>query len=376
LGPVHAAAVQTILEKEEKPMPPHSDSASRTTRRSLVLSATALAGLGVGAGLLGVSDALASGGQLQEASQPVLVHLHNFSLNGPHAGLLDGRHLMTRVAFIPPGQHAVTINGKKYFDHSDAGIEAGAQRVAKHLIFHNAKFGFFDVELFTSVNVPSSVGYNPWVDKGHAALYYPGAREALRKEAVRYHMRLVGRVRQLRASVGFEAGEYNIPRNLNWYHRDNSSAKTSLTRKEVSDLGSTLLPMLSFIGPQAQLLIDQRMSDGIRSGAFTDDMLIYWHAESVRIRRQALGNNVRIMPTIWPRLFPLGGASLPNGSAALRPGFMRKFCNALLDAGAQGFVCWTPSGDRSLSSSDQQAMSRSWSEVVDVARARGFAAVT
>jgi hypothetical protein len=55
----------------------------------------------------------------------------------------------------------------------------------------------FDVEHFNSVNVPASVGYNPSVDGGLAARYNTSSRAALRQEAVRYHTRLVGRVRQL-----------------------------------------------------------------------------------------------------------------------------------------------------------------------------------
>ena len=397
------------------------------TRRSILQRATAVAGVGVGGGLLGASEALAchlyvspfdgakgcgpsrrdadrvsstvepspapaesstdtsrppaepsppppSGGVLRNASQLVLMNLAGYSLSGPHAGLQGGLDLMTRVAYIPPGQHTRTIDGRQHFDHSDAGIEAGAQQVAKMIISRNTRFGMFDVEERLSINVPASVGYNPSVDGDRAARYDTGSREALRQEAVRYQIRLVRRVKELLGQTG-EVGAYNVPHRINWYHANNQSAKSSTVEKEGQDLVA-LLPLLSFTGPEGQILIDQSMSNDIRSGKITDDMLIHWHAESVRIRSNALGGNARIMPTIWPRLWSLGGASLPNGSAALRPGFMYKLCSALLDAGAQGFVCWTPSVDRNLSSTDQQAMSRSWEEVVKVCRERGFKAIT
>jgi hypothetical protein len=312
---------------------------------------------------------------LFSASRPVLVRLAGHGLTGPHAGLQSGVDLMTSVAFIPSGQHSIIVNNRRHFDHSDAGIEAGAQTVAKLITSRNTRFGMFDVEHFNSVNVPASVGYNPSVDGGLAARYNTSARAALRQEAVRYHTRLVGRVRQLLSARDGELGEYNIPHHISWYHAYNESTKSSNANKEAQDL-VPLLPLLSFTGPQAQFLIDQRISDEIKSGKISDDMLIHWHAESVRVRRRALGNKARIMPTIWPRLWPVGNVSLPNGSAALRPGLMYRLCHAMLDAGAQGFVCWTPSVDRNLSSADQQAMSRSWGEVVTVCRERGFQAIT
>jgi hypothetical protein len=312
---------------------------------------------------------------LRSASRPVLARLAGFSLSGPHAGLQSGLDIMTSVAFIPQGQHAVSVNGRLHFDHSDAGIEAGAQQVARLIISRKTRFGIFDVEDYNSINVPASVGYVPSVDRSRAARYHPSSRLELRREAVRYHTQLISRVRQLLSARDGELGIYNIPAHISWYHANNVSAKSSTTTKEVQDL-VPLLPLLSFTGPQAQFLIDQRMSDEIKSGKISDDMLINWHAESVRVRRRALGDNARIMPTIWPRLWAFGGARLPNGSAALRPGLMYKLCSALLDAGAQGFVCWTTSVDRNLSSADQQAMSRSWEEVVKVCRERGCQAIT
>jgi hypothetical protein len=411
-----------------------SESPKRPSRRSILRSATAVAGLGVGGGLFGASEAFAchlykseldgragcgpfrrdqdsgflstntstptsepstptptlsepstpppepspppaSGGRLHSASRPVLVRLAGYGLSGPHAGLQSGLDVMTSVAFIPQGQHSIIVNNRRHFDHSDAGIEAGAQQVAKLIISRNTRFGLFDVEHHNSVNVPASVGYNPSVDGQLAARYHPSSRLALRQEAVRYHTKLIGRVKQLLSARNGELGAYNVPPHISWYHANNESAKSSWANREAQDL-APLLPILSFTGPQAQILIDQRMSDEISSGKISDDNLIHWHAESVRVRRQALGGNARIMPTIWPRFFGVGGARLPNGSAALRPGFMGRLCTAMLNAGAQGFLCWTPSIDRNLSSADQQAMSRSWGEVVDVMRSRGCQAIT
>jgi hypothetical protein len=424
------AKARAAIQQSGTDMGSSSDSPTRPSRRSILRSATAVAGLGVGGGLFGASEAFAchlykspadgrtgcgpyrrdqdsgalpstptstetstptptrtstpppepspspaSGGRLRSASRPVLVRLAGHGLSGPHAGLQSGLDVTTSVAFIPQGQHAVSVNGRLHFDHSDAGIEAGAQQVAKMIISRNTRFGMFDVEHHNSVNVPASVGYNPSVDGQLAARYHPSSRLALRQEAVRYHTRLIGRVRQLLSARGGELGVYNVPAHISWYHAYNESAKSSTASKEAQDL-VPLLPLLSFTGPQAQLMIDQRMSDEISSGKISDNNLIHWHAESVRVRRRALGGNARLMPTIWPRFFGLGGARLPNGSAALRPGLMGRLASAMLDAGAQGFVCWTPSIDRNLSSADQQAMSRSWGEVVDVMRSRGCQAIT
>jgi len=280
--------------------------------------------------------------------------------------------------YISPTQHTTLIGGRRYFDHSAAGINAAARRIAGTLTQisrqRSTRIAMFDIEGYTSINVPGSVAYSASKHDDRAARYDYRAPASLRREAARYHQLTVAAVRSLvaRTISGFEAGCYNVPSLLLWYKYGFSAVNNTIASVESSELTNTILPLLSFMGPQAQLLIDQRMSDGLRSGSISYNQIIDWHATSVAVRRRALGNRTRIMPTIWPRLFAFGGANLPNGSAALPRGFMTKFCNALLDAGASGFVCWLPSSDFSLSIRDQQAMAASWAEVIAVARARGF----
>ena len=98
--------------------------------------------------------------------------------------------------------------------------------------------------------------------------------------------------------------------------------------------------------------------------------LIYWAATGVATARAALGSDATIVPSIWPRYWAPSGVRLPWGSAALPKLFMRDYCNGILDAGANGVSCWTPTSDQSLSASEQKAIMSSWQEVVDVIRAR------
>src|SRR5215211_4735427 len=109
------------------------------------------------------------------------------------------------------------------------------------------------------------------------------------------------------------------------------------------------------------------MSNRIASSAsaklhITRQQLIDWAAISVATARQALGSSATIIPSIWPRYWAPSGVTYPNGSAALPPGFMTDYCNAILDAGAHGFSCWTPGSDQLLSASDQQRLMASWQE--------------
>jgi len=279
--------------------------------------------------------------------------------------------------YISPTQHTTLVNGKRCFDHSATGINTAAKRIVETLAKiarqRNTRIAMFDIEGYDSINVPRSVGYSSSKYHDKAARYDYRAPSPLRLEAVRYHQATVTAVRNLATRIipGFEAGCYNLPGFLLWYKYGFADMNSSIAKTELSELSNTVLPLLSFTGPQAQLLIDQRMSDGLRSGSISYNDIITWHATSVAVRRRVLGSRARIMPTIWPRLFAFGGAKLPNGSAALPRGFMTKFCTALINAGANGFVCWLPSADFSLSANDQQTMANSWEEVIAVARSRG-----
>jgi len=78
-------------------------------------------------------------------------------------------------------------NGDRFlYDHSEAGIESGAQKLAARAIWgwegtaEKAKLVWVDFEGFDSVNVPASVGYNRAIDGELGALYDIHARQALR----------------------------------------------------------------------------------------------------------------------------------------------------------------------------------------------------
>ena len=108
-----------------------------------------------------------------------------------------------------------------------------------------------------------------------------------------------------------------------------------------------LLPLLGFTGPDCRLNLNQDMSNRITSATnaklhIDAKQLIYWAATGVATARAALGSDATIVPSIWPRYWAPSGVRLPWGSAALPKLFMRDYCNGILDAGANGVSCWTP----------------------------------
>ena len=201
---------------------------------------------------------------------------------------------------------------------------------------------------------------------------------SLRAEAVRYHTRLIGRVRELLATriPSFEAGEYNVPAPIYFAWFPRTWRQTEIEAIQAADLKPSLLPMVSMTGPACPLILDQPISDKVASGAITDQQLIDWCAVTVATAKSSLGSSARIMPSLWPRFYCSPGVSYPNGSPIWKSGFATRFCNALLDAGAQGFSCWTPGLDQTLTAAQQQGLMNSWAEVVAVFRARGFRKLT
>lgn len=351
------------------------------TRRQFALGTAAAAAAGMAGVFPMPALARAPVRSLQAKPFPVLMRLVNHNPNAVYAPLNSAADLVTWGIYVSPNNHSVVVNGSRRFDHSDAGISLGASNVANLVATWTQRRGtsitMFDVETCRSINVPPAVGYDPTIDADRAARYDPGQRDALRAEAVRYHSQLIDRTAELLATraPNFEPGAYNVPPTINFSAVFKAGRPETFASKLTQDIQPGLLPKLGFTGPQCRLNLSQSMSDRIASSItaklhITDQELIDWAAICVATTRQGLGSTATIIPSIWPRFFALSGVTYPKGSAALPPGFMTRYCNALLDAGANGFSCWTPSADQSLSATDQQKIMASWQEVVDVVRAR------
>ncbi|MFL5334890.1 MAG: hypothetical protein ACJ8H8_17285, partial [Geminicoccaceae bacterium] len=352
-----------------------------STRRQFALGTAAAGALGMAGFGSGPALARVPARSLRDSPFPVLMRLVNHNPNAIYQPLESAADLVTWGMYISPNAHSTTINGSRHFDHSDAGIELAAANVANLVATYTRRRGtsiaMFDVEGYRSINVPLEAGYDPLVDRDRAARYDPFKPEALRKEAIRYHTRLIGRTGELLATrtPNFEPGEYNVAPSIYFSAVAKPGRPEAFGAKLAADVAPGLLPLLGFTGPDCRLNLNQNMSDRIASAAnsnlhITPQQLIYWAATGVATARAALGAGATIIPSIWPRFWAPSSVRLPHGSAALPQLFMRDYCNAILDAGANGFSCWTPGSDQALGASDQQAMLSSWQEVVGVIRAR------
>jgi hypothetical protein len=350
------------------------------TRRRLTRRHFTVAGTMAGSfALAGPRIARGATRPLREATFPVLLRFTNHNPAGRYPPLDAAADLTTPASYISSISLRVPYSGGgSRFDHSDAGIQRAAAAVAKTVSYQakasRSGITMFDIESNRSFNVPGTF-YDAARDYDRAARYDHLAAPELRGEAVRYQTRLMAACQaQLVTSVpSFEPGAYNVPGPINFYTAFRAGQPAAIGSKQAADLRPTLLPALSFTGPQCRLNISQVMSDRIRTGAITLRQLIDMCAISVATASKTVeGSGARVMPCLWPRYWALSGARYPNGSAALPAGFYTDFCNALLDAGAQGFSIWTPKVDSSLSAAEWAGLMSSWAEVVAVCRARGF----
>ena len=320
---------------------------------------------------------------LREAGFPVLLRFTNHNPAGRYPPLDAAADLTTPATYISSMSLRVPFSGGGYrFDHSDAGIERAAAAVTKTVTYQartsRSGITMFDIESNRSFNVPGTF-YDAARDYDRAARYDHLAAPELRGEAARYQTRLMAacQVQMAISMPSFEPGAYNVPGPINFYTALRAGQPAAIGAKQAADLRPTLLPSLSFTGPQCRLNISQVMSDRIRTGAITLRQLIDMCAIRVAAASKTVaGSGGKVMPRLWPRYWALRGARYPNGSAILPAGFYTDFCNALLDAGAKGFSIWTPKVDSSLSATDWAGLMGAWSEVVAVCRARGFQKLT
>ena len=352
-----------------------------TARRRFTLGSAAAAAVGMAGLYPRPALARAPARSLRAKPFPILMRFANHNPNAVYAPLNAAADMVTWGIYISPSNHSAVINGSRVFDHSDAGIELAAAAVANLVATYTQRRGtsiaMFDVEGYRSVNVPLAAGYDASVDRDRAARYDPDKSLALRTEAIRYHTRLIGRTGDLLATraPNFEPGEYNVPPSIYFSVYAKPGRKEAFAAKLQADVVPGHLSLISFTGPDCRLNLNQDMSNRIVSSPnaklhIDAKQLINWAATGVAAARLGLGSDATIIPSIWPRYYPLSGVRPPNGSTALPAGFMRDYCNALFDAGANGVSCWTPSSDQALSAADQAALMSAWQEVVDVIKAR------
>lgn len=321
---------------------------------------------------------------VRDARHKVLFYQPQGAFEGPTEGLLDARAKVTPILYIPPSRNAVRIGGENVFDHSSAGIEAGAERACRFIADQASRYGtnvgLLDLETYPSVNVPPEVGYDPESDKATVVRYLPLVREPLRLQAVRFNrLMATAMFRRLREEMPkFELGWYNIPRTIGWYEQEPDQVALQVGRTFDEAYPEVLEPFAAFTGPGSQMIVSPAMARALAAGWIGPDELIDWKVRSCRAFKERLGPLVNVVTTIWPRWFVLGsprpGPEYPGGDAVVPPGFMTKLCARLLDeAGVSGFVCWRASTDDDNEEVDpgfQRRLSDRWAEVATLVNRR------
>lgn len=300
---------------------------------------------------------------------------NKFGVGGDFYGLRNVKNYLTPITYAPPGQMTTYAEGSRFlYDHSEAGIESGAQKLADRAVWgwttaaDRSKLIWLDFEHFDSVNVPPAVGYNRATDGELGALYDIHARQALRTESIRLRTRIVSRATQIlnaEGYTGFEWVEYNAPRKFIYSDR-NLTASNALIQNEVTDL-APYLPILSGTGPQTQLILGPSVLEGLADGSISWQSMIDWQVAMVRVRMQAHGNAVRAAPTIWPILFLSGSqpSAWPTADHLVPPGFMTDLFNALYDAGVRRFGFWDGFWD-DATAAQKAAWDARWEELAPV----------
>jgi len=145
------------------------------TRRRFNLAASAAAGLAVVAGRPRLAKA--AGTKLRDATHPVLIRFVNHNPKAIYSPLDAAADIVTKGTYISPNAHTALIGTKRYFDHSDAGIQLAAANVANVIALFGTSalsgIAMFDVETYTSINVPLAAGYDPLVHRDQAAALQP-----------------------------------------------------------------------------------------------------------------------------------------------------------------------------------------------------------
>jgi hypothetical protein len=305
-----------------------------------------------------------------------LVFLYNpdygFTLGNRFHGLSAVRERLSPMGYAPPGQSTtLRIGDRFWYDHSEAGIEAGAQKLARRARSvheaHGCRSLWVNIEGFSSANVPAEVGYDPSRDRYRANTDDLSSSRALRQEVARFRRRLVGRARQIVAQdfgiAGFEWADYNLPRKLNVRDR-NILASDQRLQDEVA-IFSDYVALLDGCGPQAQFIIDGGSLDALRTGRWRYAELIEWFVNGCRTRLDNFGAEARITAAIWPRLFLAGRdpRGWPTEDRLVPPGVMTELLEALVEVGVRRFVCWSGAPHDPENPAVLRAWDERWEEV-------------
>jgi hypothetical protein len=299
----------------------------------------------------------------------------------PHTyyGLRGVAAKLTPMGYAPPNQMTTHLgaDGRFRYDHSAAGIEAGARKLAARAKAvhdqHGARSLWIDIEEFSSVNVPASVGYVEAVDGYHANTYVLSRRSALKREVIRFRSQLVSRARSIvhhdyNLSF-FEFADYNFPNKLNLNERFWTSTHPNVMEEVL--LGADYLALLDACGPQAQFIVDANTisklpPNYIGANQTAWDNMIEWFVNGARIRAQAHGSSYRPACAVWPVLFRAGGTVTrwPTSTQIVPAGVMTRLLNELKAAGVRRFWLWPATSTLDWSSqATRDEWNARWQEV-------------
>jgi hypothetical protein len=233
--------------------------------------------------------------------------------------------------------------GADPIDHSDAGIARHAKLsfadfMRRQAGRKNARSIYDDMEGNKgSKNVPASVGYNPGKypgAPGHCNTYYAAAYKAARDESVRFWRKFRQAVLDEAAQAkfaGLEFASYTQPQGTSLSSYDNDSRYI----QQGNELNEQLIcPYVSLSCTNCYIGAGPQSSWGSMNPQQLVDRSIKKNVHQMKAYRKVFPRPQRLCPTIFNVWLD---GNWPNGAQILPPGALGRLCEALLDAGADGF---------------------------------------
>jgi hypothetical protein len=285
-------------------------------------------------------------------------YLNHFTdpVNHEHYGFRNVRHLCTRGGYCPPGQFL--LDG--YFDHSEAGINHAARKLADRADFvwknQGARITNINIEQYRSRNVPSPLtdGTNfgdGQYDDQRANTDYFTERAGIRRECHRFRFEIAKRALAILKGRGLgfiEFWDYNLPRKYN------NGVFASPTHSGIVFEAKEFKPyfdLISAFGPQAgQNWSFPSLQDHIRAGSTSArNSLINEQIGQIHDRVQACANQgyrFRACAWPWPMMWANGD---PNYQKIPVPtGYMTQMLDGFYAAGVRRFFSFIWRHSRNL----------------------------
>jgi len=292
------------------------------------------------------------------------------SAGGDMGAYTSNPDLITYVEYAPGALFNATLNGyDNAFDHSPAGIDLQATELYKFILSRRrANCLWWDPEGGSRCfNVPASVGYTV-SDGPYAAIYSPGFRENLRKEAMRFQTALAVALRKKLVAGGlgsiYEFGHYYVPR-MSGFGNTPGPAQMEIMRSECTDFLSN---HFAFCAPSAYFSGKKSEIKSHTLNMYKD----YVRTKFTRVRTYF--PTVKVFATLWARFWisdggdPWPNSNYPGNNIVVPAGWMRGIAETALECGVDGFVIWRASNDDDVAP-DSAYVARH-QEVVDVMRER------